>query len=76
MFPDNQVDVDWQGPIHTKPVYRTAGDNNVPFPMPSEAFCPAGMDATKMDKMQINAMKMLEEKGQHVINPASQETIL
>ena len=34
------------------------------------------MDATKMDKMQINAMKMLEEKGQHMSNPATQETIL
>ena len=30
--------------------------------------CPAGMDATKMDKMLINAFEMLEEKGQHVLN--------
>ena len=26
------------------------------------------MVATKMDKMLINAFKMLEEKGQHVLN--------
>ena len=34
------------------------------------------MGATKMDKMLIKAYKMLEEKGQHVINPANEDTIL
>ena len=68
IFRDDDVDVDWQGTIHVKPAFHTVWDHNIPFPLPSEAFCPAGMDATKMDKMLINAFKMLEEKGQHVLN--------
>ena len=60
--------MDWQGTIHVKPAFHTVWDHNIPFPLPSEAFCPAGMDATKMDKMLINAFKMLEEKGQQVLN--------
>ena len=33
------------------------------------------IDATKMEKMLINAYKMLE-KGQHMINPATKDMIL
>ena len=29
-----------------------------------------------MDKMLINAFKMLEEKGQHVLNPTNADTII
>ena len=68
--------MDWKGPIHVRPEFHTVGDHNIPFPLTSETFCPAGMEATKMDKMLLTAYKMLEEKGQHVLNPTSASTTI
>ena len=42
VFRDDDVDVDWQGPIHVKPAFHTVGDHNIPFPLPSEAFWRGG----------------------------------
>ena len=43
---DDDVNVDWKGPIYVRPKFHTVGDHNIPFPLTSETFCPAGMEAT------------------------------